>query len=619
MSEEGLVSLASELRSAMPSLALRADASWRDCSTLGAGLGRLLLAEPGSLEELQSLLSLCEARSFPVAALGGGSNFVGSDSDLETVFVRLPKSAFGQAVHLGGGLFEAGAALGLSSLIAQAAGCGFGGASGLAGIPGTLGGALAMNAGANGASIGDFAVSLSGAMLRGGRLWEAEASSLPWGYRRGGIPEGAILLKARLKFKPSSEELERQLIRAELERRAKTAPKGRSAGSVFRNPSPELSAGALIDKCGLKGRRNGGAAVSEAHANWIVCHETCPARDFTGLASEIVREVASKTGVLLAPEVRFAEMSSRDKLVEAARPLKVAVLKGGESSEREVSLESGAAVAKALREAGHNVEEIDIRKLEVTPGMRRADVIFPVLHGGFGEDGRIQRLLEDAKLKFVGCPSSACVVIMDKLASKRLMVENGISTAPYAEVSSADAPLPSSLSLPVIVKPPSEGSTVGISLVSSMAEWRPALELALKYGGKAIVEKFVEGVETTVGVVLGKPLPLVEIRYPGKIYDYDAKYTHAKGETFYICPPTGISERNQARAQELALKFFKAVGGRDMLRVDMIIGNDDFICVLEGNSIPGCTASSLLPKAAKASGVSFVELCAKLVSAAAAR
>jgi len=276
-------------------------------------------------------------------------------------------------------------------------------------------------------------------------------------------------------------------------------------------------------------------------------------------------------------------------------------------------------VAKALREAGHNVDEIDVRKLELTPEMKRADLVFPVLHGGYGEDGRIQKLFEDAKIKFVGCPSSACFTIMDKLASKKVMLANGISTAPYAEVSSVDAPFPSNLSLPVVVKPPSEGSTVGISLVSTQAEWKPALELALKYGGKAIVEKYIEGVETTVGVVLGRSLPLVEIRYPGKIYDYDAKYTHAKGETFYICPPKGISPEDQVKAQEFAQKFFKAVGARDMLRVDMIIGKDGFISVLEGNSIPGCTSSSLLPKAAKAAGISFVELCSMLVSAAAAR
>ena len=615
----GLLAIESVLRRVMPELKLSSGPLWGSVSTLGVGTGRIILAEPAHQEELQRLLLLCSKAGFEVSVLGAGSNFIGSDANLEKVFVRLQPKGFGSASMLPDGTVEAGAAMRLSELIAFAAENSLGGMAGLFGIPGTLGGAIAMNAGAKGASISDFLLSLEGVITVDASTWSSDAASLKWGYRESGLPGGLIVTKAVFKFKKVARPSELELIRSERERRLKCTPKGRSAGSVFKNPSPALPAGLLADRCGLKGRERGLAKVSPLHANWIVCSGTCPESDFTGLAAEIAMEVATKTGVALMPEVRFAQMSSRDKVVEAARPLKVVVLKGGDSSEREVSLESGASVAKALREAGHNVEEIDLRKLEITPEMRRADVVFPVLHGGFGEDGRIQALLEESKIKFVGCPASACRTIMDKSASKKLMLANGISTAPYAEISSVDAPLPDGFSYPVIVKPPSEGSTVGITLVEKASDWRPALEFALKYSKIALVEKFIEGVESTVGVLLGKPLPLVEIRYPGKIYDYDAKYTHAKGETHYICPPTGISEDNQRRAQEMALKFFNAVGGRDMLRVDVIIGNDGFLCVLEGNSIPGFTSSSLLPKAAKASGLSFVELCAKLVASAAGR
>ena len=619
MQLDGLSSIETAIKSGIPALRLSKGRLWGRISTLGVGLGNLLLAEPGDIRQLKSLLRLCADSGFGVQAIGGGSNFVGADADLSTVFIRLDPIGFGFCGSLESGLLEAGAAAKLGEFIAFAAKLGFGGASGLSGIPGTLGGAVFMNAGAKGVAVSDFLLSLEGVLIADGSEWSSGAESLEWSYRASHLPEGLIVTKAVFKFRAVDADAELALIKAERARRSKATPKGRSAGSVFKNPSSELPAGMLADRCGLKGRKRGLALLSPEHANWIVCHGTCPESDFAGLAAEIASEVALKTGVALTPEVRFAQMSSRDKVVEAARPLKVVVLKGGESSEREVSLESGASVAKALREAGHNVEEIDLRKLEVTPEMRRADVVFPVLHGGFGEDGRIQTLLEENKIKFVGCPSSACKIVMDKLASKKLMLSNGISTAPYAEISSAGAPLPEGFAYPVIVKPPSEGSTVGISLVNNASEWRPALEFALKYSKTAIVEKFIEGVESTVGVLLGKPLPLVEIRYPGKIYDYDAKYTHAKGETRYICPPTGISEENQKRAQEMALKFFKAVGARDMLRVDVIIGNDGFLCVLEGNSIPGFTSSSLLPKAAKASGLSFAELCAKLVASAAGR
>ena len=156
--------------------------------------------------------------------------------------------------------------------------------------------------------------------------------------------------------------------------------------------------------------------------------------------------------------------------------------------------------------------------------------------------------------------------------------------------------------------------------MNSESEWRAALELAFRYDSRALVEQYIDGVESTVGILNGKALPLVEIRYPGKLYDYDAKYTHALGETEYICPPAGISEKAQAEAQEFALKFYHASGARDMLRVDVLISRrDGSVWVLEGNTLPGCTPSSLLPKAALTAGITFPEMCAMLACAAAER
>lgn len=301
------------------------------------------------------------------------------------------------------------------------------------------------------------------------------------------------------------------------------------------------------------------------------------------------------------------------------RKLKIVVLKGGTSSEREVSLISGGAVAEALRAAGHEVKEYDILKPEVTEDMRNADVVYPVLHGGFGEDGTIQKVMEDAGLKFVGCSSRACIDAMNKITAKKIMDKAGIRNPASFITDSADAQIPAGFQLPLIVKPPCEGSTFGLSLVESPDQWKPALELALKHDSKALVEEYIAGTEATVGILDGKALPLIEIRYPGKLYDYDAKYTHAQGETEYICPPRTISEKAQREAQELSLKFYNAVGARDMLRVDVIIGKDDRVWVLEGNTLPGCTPSSLLPKAAKTAGISFPEMCSTLACAAAAR
>ena len=294
--------------------------------------------------------------------------------------------------------------------------------------------------------------------------------------------------------------------------------------------------------------------------------------------------------------------------------MKVLVLKGGVSAEREVSLISGANVAEALEKAGFEVRQYDIRKLEITEDMKWADVVYPVLHGGFGEDGRLQKMLEDANIPFVGCSSKACEIAMDKIESKKVMDQIGIGNARYAVITDANEPVPAHLQLPLIVKPNREGSTFGLTLVEKPEDWSNALTKALTYDDKVLVEEYIQGIESTVGVLLGKPLPLVEIHCPGKLYDYDAKYTHAAGETQYLCPPQHIPEHLQQKAQEAAIAFAREIHAETLLRVDVIIRlSDEKIFVLEGNALPGCTESSLLPKAAAVAGIDFVSLCSGLV------
>ena len=271
-------------------------------------------------------------------------------------------------------------------------------------------------------------------------------------------------------------------------------------------------------------------------------------------------------------------------------------------------------VAESLRDGGFDVREYDIQKLEITDDMRWADVVYPVLHGGFGEDGTLQKMLEDAGIRTVGCPAKSMSVVMDKVESKKVMDQNGITNAKYAVITEPGTPIPEGMSLPLIVKPNSEGSTFGLTLVEKEEDWQAAVTTALKYDKTVLVEEYIDGVEATVGILLGNALPPVEIRFPGKLYDYDAKYTHAQGETLYLCPPTGLSERVQAEAKEMSLRFARAVNAETLLRVDVIIRKgDDRVYVLEGNSMPGCTASSLLPKAAMAAGISLMELYSGLV------
>ena len=311
-------------------------------------------------------------------------------------------------------------------------------------------------------------------------------------------------------------------------------------------------------------------------------------------------------------------MSENQKMRE--KPLKVLVLKGGASSERDVSLESGHAIADALRDKGYDVSEYDIRELALTDEMKQADIVWPVLHGGFGEDGRIQKLLEDAHIPFVGSGSAACSLIMNKIESKKVMTAHGIPNAKYAVVDAGHSEIPAGLNFPLVVKPVSEGSTYGLSVVDSPSDWGKALELVFRYGKEALVEEFFSGVEVTLGIIAGKALPMIEIRYTTKVYDYDAKYLHKTCETQYLCHAPSVPEAIQEKLRAASLEFFKLSGAQDILRTDMMVDvrTGDFI-MLEGNSIPGCTANSLVPKAAKAMGMSFPDMCALLLEGAAAR
>lgn len=604
-----------DIESEFPSLPIKYHIPWKDVTTLGAGGEIPILVEPPEDISLVHLLKHCGEKNIPVFILGGGSNVVGMDENFNGLVIRLRQNDFVK-IKFGREHITAGAGVRLFDLILASANKGFGGLSALSGIPGTLGGALRMNAGAHGVCIGSFVTEICGFNSRG-VPWSASKSHLTWSYRNSSVPDDIIITATIIR--PEKVECESELlkIRAEVDGRKKNNPPGRSAGCFFRNPSEEDSAGRLIDITGCKGLSEGDARVSDVHANYFINKGSAEEKDFVSLAAKVRKKVFDGTGICLEPEVCFVNTESRKKVSDSQASVKVAVLKGGTSSEREISLISGKAVADSLRKGGYDVTEIDIQSLEITKEMKSADIIFPVLHGGFGEDGRIQKLMEEAGLDFVGCGSRACEVIMDKVASKKVMDKNSILNAPYAVLSAGEKAFPKNLEFPVVVKPPKEGSTVGISLVETMAGWETALNESFEHDkSEALVEEYIEGIEITVGVVNGRALPVIEIRYPGKMFDYDAKYTHQKGETLYLCPPRSLSEEIQEKARGIAEKFYKAVNARDMVRVDMIVTAKGPIYVLEGNSIPGFTESSLLPKSAKVAGMSFVALCSKLAKAA---
>jgi len=608
-----------ELQSLFPGLDLKFNVLWKNVTTAGLGGKIPVLAEPFDDIQLSALLQYCSQKSIPVFVLGEGSNVIGSDKPFPGIVIRLGKNDFKQMkishVHV-----TAGAGVSLYNLVKTCAKAGLGGVSPLAGIPGTVGGAIRMNAGARGVSFGMIVEEVCGFDFNGNH-WNAPGNEIKWDYRKTSIPEDVIIIAAVCRLEKVAPSSEMGKIKGEFRWRRESYPSGRSAGCVFRNPVPDVSAGKLVDISGGKKISCGDAVVSDEHANFIINKGNAAEKDFIDLAVKTRNSVFSSTGILLNPEVRFANSESAKTIMTNPKPPKIALLKGGTSSEREISLISAGFVARALRDAGYIVNEIDIIKPEVTPEMMKADIVFPVLHGGFGENGEIQKALENAGISYVGCDSVACGIAIDKILSKNLMRDETIPTANFAILTRNNRAFPANLKLPVVVKPPTEGSTVGISIVFEEEEWDNAVETAFKYSGeKVLVEQFIKGTEVTVGIFGEQVLPLVEIRYPGKTYDFDAKYTHQQGETRYLCPPESIPQDVQVKAQEIALRFFRALGGRDLIRVDMIISEDDCsIYVLEANNLPGFTESSLFPKAAKVAGYSFVELCAKLALMALSR
>lgn len=293
-------------------------------------------------------------------------------------------------------------------------------------------------------------------------------------------------------------------------------------------------------------------------------------------------------------------------------PLTITVLYGGPSAEREVSLRSGAAVAAALQSLGHQVHLVDPLPgaLALPAGTQ---VVFLALHGTYGEDGTVQAELEQLGVPYTGCGVSASLFAFDKVVTKRRCLAGGIPTARFAVFNSGASPWPENWAPPVVLKPSRQGSSVGLQFVDDPAAFPAALAESLRYGGEVLMEQRILGRETTVGILEGEALPVVEVKPLAGTFDYTNKYT--PGRTEYFCPAP-FDAATTARIQAAALGAFHAIGGRDYARVDVMVGADGAPVVLEVNTLPGMTATSLLPKAAAAAGLNFTALCQRLVDLA---
>ncbi len=297
------------------------------------------------------------------------------------------------------------------------------------------------------------------------------------------------------------------------------------------------------------------------------------------------------------------------------KSLHIALFLGGPSAEREVSLRTGKAVARALTSLGHQVSEID-----PIPGQWSlplgVDVVFLALHGSYGEDGTIQKELDQLGVPFTGCDADSSRIAFDKILTKERLIAANVPTAKYAVINDPDAPFPSNLKVPLVVKPVRQGSSVGLKFVDRTEQWPSALAESLKFDSEVLVEEKIIGRETTVAILDGKPLPIVEVRPKQGTYDYQTKYT--AGATEYLCPAP-FSSATTRKIQAAALAAFNVVGARDYARVDVMVAQSEEPIVLEVNTLPGMTETSLFPKAAAAAGLSYENLCQKMVDLALSR
>ncbi len=287
---------------------------------------------------------------------------------------------------------------------------------------------------------------------------------------------------------------------------------------------------------------------------------------------------------------------------------KIGVLLGGTSAERDVSLRSGASIFNALRGLGYNVVKVDVgpNVCEVL-GKEKIELAFLALHGGTGEDGSMQGLLEVMGIPYTGSGVLASALAMDKLVSKTVFASAGLDVPRYEVLRRGEGP---SIEMPFVIKPVREGSSIGVSIVKEPAGLEGALEAALSFTGTAIVEEFIDAKEIHIGVFRGRAMGGVEVRPTLEFYNYEAKYT--SGLTEYVLPPE-IDDALYERCKAVALRAHEALGARGATRVDLLVDANDRIYVLEVNTIPGMTETSLLPKIASLEGLSFQGLVEEIL------
>ncbi|ADL54381.1 D-alanine/D-alanine ligase [Gallionella capsiferriformans ES-2] len=605
---------------------MRRHTSWR----VGGAADRVY--QPADLDDLRVYLCSLPLDE-PLVAVGLGSNLLVRDGGVRGT-VLLMHGALTELAMQQDGLIYVQAGVPGAKLARFAANHDLAGAEFCAGIPGTLGGMLAMNAGCYGSEIWQHVVRVQ-VVTRSGELIERASSEYQIAYRSvtkkqdGASDE--FFVGAWLSFVQGDGQVARQNIKELLAKRISSQPLNLpNAGSVFRNPANDYAA-RLIEQCGLKGKKIGGAQVSEKHANFIVNVDNATADEIENLICQVRQTVMTQTGVDLHPEVKiigeasvkmansktdFKTLNPEFSTLNPAAYGKVAVLFGGRSAEREVSLKSGAAVLASLLRSGVDAHAFDPASRSLQELQEQGfDRVFIALHGRFGEDGTVQGALELLGIPYTGSGVMASSLGMDKWRSKLVWQAGGLPVPDFMMLAEQSEPLDviGKLGLPLFVKPANEGSSVGISKVKAVGELQAAYREAARHDPLVIAERFIGGGEYTVAILGDQVLPVIKIEPANEFYDFEAKYL--RDDTCYRCP-SGLDAASEAKMQGLAQAAFALIGGQGWGRVDFLMSEAGQPYVLEANTSPGMTDHSLVPMAARQAGISFDELVLRVLGMA---
>ena len=477
-------------------------------------------------------------------------------------------------------------------------------------MPGSVGGALVMNAGAFGGETWKY-LSFVETMDRYGIIKKRSPEEFRPEYRHvEGLNKDEWFVAGYFKFEMGDGQAGLEKIKNLLTKRADTQPTGEPCcGSVFKNPEGNFAA-KLIENCGLKNFQLGQMRISQKHANFFINLGGARAEDAELLIKTVQEKVLEKFGVLLKPEVKILGE------VQPKTPFgKVGVLMGGSSAEREISLSSGAGVLKALRSQGVDAHPVDVGEDIIEVLIReKFDRVFNVLHGPEGEDGTIDGLLHFLKIPVTGSGVLGSALAMDKVKTKQIWQSLALPTPKFLlldlELLKLEENLAKHIGFPMAIKPVYEGSSVGVHKVKKLSEILPAIEDAKKYG-PVMAEQWIEGQEYSVPIVGEEALASICIRPEKEFYDYEAKYILKT--TQYDCP-SGLSEADEKSLGELALKAFKALGCKGWGRVDFMRDQSGMFFLMEVNTTPGMTPTSLLPKGAKQRGWSYDAVVLKILS-----